>query len=436
MASWGNQVNRVATNNEGIAHEDPTRPERSLFSDTLPRSVSGRERTILCHPDRQTPWIGVGIVHLTSQEVAKELAACFLSRMERLSGLIPLVTARLGEPFRWVPGEPPPLLEVAYEPPGPPKEMLAPFRLHAEAPLRVGVDVENAVMIVATHHAALDGADTMAIIETLLGKQNVRLDPRSTGLGRSSSRHERDAPRVVSTLSRSLVPSLKRLVAPADPVAHSQPEPPGQETFASCPLPLIGHAAGIRLPAACVLATLAHNARMGSRLQRVGITITRGGPPSPGNVASYRRIDVRVPNQAQSVLTSQLRSRHAPLPEERPKEELLGLMDKLQANIARELARCGEPLEFHVASPAMLALTRPIYQRFSDSLLVSYFGRFQAPGVHSVEGYSVARGTSGIAFGALRVVGGESTLTLRALHLSQDDARLILEDVLWLLGRQ
>jgi len=436
MASWGNRVNPVAADNERILPEDSTRPERSFFSDALPRNVNGRERAILCHPDRHTPWIGVGIVHLTSQEVAKELAACFVGRMERLSGLIPLVAARLEEPLRWVPGKPPPLLEVAYEPPGPPKEMLVPFRLHAEAPLRVGVDVEKAVMIVATHHAALDGADTMAVIETLLGKQKVRVDPRSTGMERPSSRHERDTPSGLSALSRSVVPGLKRLLAPADPVAHSTPEPHDEETFASCPLPLIGHAAATRLPAACVLATLAHNARMGSRLQRVGITITRGGPPSPGNVASYSRIDISLPHEANTIIISQLGSRRSPPPKERPTEELRRLMDRLQASIARELARSGEPLEFHVPSRAMLALTRPIYRRFSDSLLVSYFGRFQAPGVRSVEGYSVARGTSGIAFGALRVVGGESSLTLRALHLSQDDAQLLLKHVLWLLGRR
>jgi hypothetical protein len=447
MAFWGNQA-RVASDDAKAtncvanwqANDAQSRGDMSLGGSqaggsqaALPRMANGRERAVLCHPDRQTKWIGVGIVHLTSKEVAKELVACFESRMGRLSELVPLVASRLEEPLRWVPGPPPALLEVAYEPPGPPREMMTPFRLQQEPPLRIGVDVANAVLIITTHHAALDGADTMAVIETLLGKQRVRVDSRSTGLERRAPDQELGAGGALA-LSRSLAYSLSRVLLPSDPVAPSSPEPEGEETFAATKLPLIGHGAATRLPAACVLAALAHNSRRQANFKRIGITITRGGPPSAGNVASYRRVDIGLPQWAGNLVAGQLGPKRPSGPEQGPSEELSRLMDMLQASIARELSRSEEPVEFHLPSRAMLALVRPIHKRFSDSLLVSYFGRFQAPGARSVEGYSVARGASGISFGALRLVGGESTLTLRALHLSQEDARLLLDDVLWLLS--
>jgi len=157
---------------------------------------------------------------------------------------------------------------------------------------------------------------------------------------------------------------------------------------------LSGQSVTGRLAQACVDAASEHNRRLGAPWHRVGISIAKGGPPGVGNVASYRRLDLRAG-------------------------------DPVAPSVAAALLSPDEPTE-QTRAGLVLTLTHPIVNRFSDSLLVSNLGRQSLPGTTRLEFFPVARGRSAVAFGAVGVDGMASTLSLRARDLTMADAQKLL----------
>ena len=166
---------------------------------------------------------------------------------------------------------------------------------------------------------------------------------------------------------------------------------------------LSGQSVTARLAQACVDAASAHNRRLGAPWHRVGISVAKGGPPGVGNVASYRRLDLQAG-------------------------------DPVVPSVAAALLTADEPTEQTRAGLA-LTLTRPIVNRFSDSLLISNLGRQSLPDTARLEFFPVARGRSAIAFGAVGVDGMASTLSLRARDLTMPDARKLLGDAVQFLRK-
>ena len=345
----------------------------------LPRSASRHELAILRFPDRRTDWVVVLVASLgTSLDVAE-----LKRRLDTLHLAVPIVGARLsGE--EWQPGQPaePVLIE------GEPLDDLrldAAFDLAMDPPVRFILGGSGRRLAVACHHAAFDGRALVAILVALLGgplPAPVTSEPPGPPGSKSALIH--------------------RLFAPADRVAPSQ-EPPQRDSYASEEVDLSGPSVTARLAQACVDAAAEHNRRFGAPWRRVGISVAKGGPAGVGNVASYRRLDLEagepvVPAVASALLT----------PDEPTEQTRAGLA---------------------------LALSRPIVNRFSDSLLLSNLGRQSLPDVTRLEFFPVARGRSAIAFGAVGVAGMASTLSLRARDLSRDDAQVLLGRVVELLGR-
>ena len=151
-------------------------------------------------------------------------------------------------------------------------------------------------------------------------------------------------------------------------------------------------------------AAVAHSARAGRPCRRVGLTLGLVARTGEGDLSTYRRIDRRAG-------------------------------EPLGPAITAALEQTDEPWEI-VHSPRLLALLSPLVRRMSDTVLVSNFGRVDIPGLSSLEMYPAARGRSAVAFGAVRLAKGSSTLTLRARNLDRADARAILDDVLARLRQQ
>jgi hypothetical protein len=178
-------------------------------------------------------------------------------------------------------------------------------------------------------------------------------------------------------------------------VAQSSASP--GEVLASRDLSLKGPGVTARVAAACVAAVAHHNGQRRSRWRRVGLSIGVGGAPGIGNVASYRRVDVMAGSDVAAAVT---------------------------AALSREL----EPVEFG-AGPRLPPWAVPLARRLSDSILVSNLGRHDVHGATEVVFYPVARGRSAVAFGLAGLTGGPSTISLRSLYLSADDADALLDDV-------
>jgi hypothetical protein len=129
----------------------------------------------------------------------------------------------------------------------------------------------------------------------------------------------------------------------------------------------------------------------------VGLSVAVGGPTGAGNVASYRRVDVR--------------------PDE-----------PVASRVADALADDVEPAELVRAPTAMTILT-PFVERLSDSALVSNIGRHPSLPATRLEFFPVARGRSAVAVGAAGVDAGSAIVTLRARDLDRHDAAAILEQI-------
>jgi hypothetical protein len=357
--------------------DDGSAPLISLME--LPRSVSRHELSILRFPDRRTDWVVILIASLERSLDIGELTR----RIGALHLAIPMVGARLRHEV-WHPGEPPEAVIVKGEPLDD-LRLDAAFDLAMDPPVRFVLGNNGRRLAVACHHAAFDGRAQVAILVALLGgplPTPVTSEPPGPPGSKSALIH--------------------RLFAPADRVAPSQ-KPPGRDSYVSEEVDLSGPSVTARLAEACVDAAASHNRRFGAPWRRVGISVAKGGPAGVGNVASYRRLDLQAGEQ-------------------------------VVPPVVAALLTPDEPIEQTGAGLA-LALTRPIVNRFSDSLLISNLGRQFVPDVTRLEFFPVARGRSAIAFGAVGLAAMPSTLSLRARDLSMADAQQLLGSAVQFLRR-
>lgn len=354
---------------------------------SLDRLPNHCELAILRHPDQETTWTVVGVAHV-EPAATSDPAGALLDRLHRripilIEGL-PMAAARLdGE--RWRLGAGPVPVIASHSDPTPPS-MLTRFDLTSEPPLRLLVDPEGRWVSFFVHHAALDGARLLVTIKTLLCEAPVPAP-------------EPELP------TRGEIPwsVLARLLRPADPVAPSA-EPPRVDSFVARPLPLLGAGVSSRLPEALLEAVKSFSAARGCPLRRVGITLGISRTQGPANRNTYRRVDRRVGQPIGPAIEAALR-----VPE--------------------------DPWEIR-HSTRLLRLFTPLAPRLSDTVILTNLGRQSMPGITRLEGYPVARGRSAVAFGAVRLAGGESTLCLRARDINVDDADGIIDEVIERLEKE
>ena len=364
-------------------------------------------------------------------------------RLEELHQAVPMTGARLHRET-WHPGQAPELLPVDGDPLDAP-QLVAPFDLATEPPVRVVAGSGGTRLAVACHHAAFDGQSLVTLLAALVHREHpvppsARLplrgpEPRGLGVERglrlgpgwhrgrgSGARGSGDTlaaghglPRVGAT--SALVPEVRglvgRLVRPADRVAPSLVGSV-REALAVAEVDLSGPEVTARLVGAAMAAAGSHNARLGRPWRRVGVNIGLAGPPGvggsagavaggvaadwpPGNRSRYRRVDLRAGEPVGRALDA-------------------------------AMARATEPLD-QVWSPRFGWVLEPVVGRFSDSLLVSNLGRRGVPGATRLEFFPVARGRSAVAVGAVGLAGGPATVSVRARDLSPEDARTLLAEL-------
>lgn len=334
----------------------------------LPREATSRELAVLRNADQSSSWAVALSAHLAAPGPRAE-------DLSRLAQSDPIVAARWTA-GRWAAGEPPVIVHADLS------EMLGRFDLANAPPLRVALSPDGTALHVVGHHAAFDGRALVTVVARLLGKGSPRAEPVDARPASSP-----DVP--AST-------ALSRLARPAGRARRSNPSPQS-EILVSRDIVLGGGSVTSRLAATAAYAIAAHNVDGDAAIRRIGVSIGVGGTTDIGNTASYRRIDVGHPDQVLAAVRSALSS-----PQEPP--------------VLRHPSR-------------LLRLLGPIANRLSDTFLVSNLGRVDIPGVGRLEFYPVARGRSAVAFGAVGVKGGPSTVTIRSLYLSPEDATAILDDV-------
>ena len=337
---------------------------------SLPAPASRHALALLRFPDARTDWVVVTVASL------RHGVADLPERIAALHRAVPLVGARLhGE--TWQPGAAPVPLEVDGEPLGHP-ELDRPFDLADEAPLRLVVGAEGTRLGVVGHHAAFDGLALVAVVDALTGGP-LPSPLASPPPGEPGSK----------------LPLHARLAKPADRVAPTIGIWPG-DAYETRTIRVTGPGVTGQLARACVDAVAEHNASAGAPLRKVGITVAVGGPAGVGNVASYRRIDVRP-------------------------------ADDVAAAVRAALVSTEEPGEQVSAPKALMAALAPVVERFSDTILLSNLGRHPVAGISRLDFFPVARGRSAVCFASAAIEGGETTLTLRARDLSPGDARRLLD---------
>jgi hypothetical protein len=337
----------------------------------LPEPATRHALSILRFPDRRTNWVVLlAATAAVPDDIERRLAA--------VQKAVPVVGARLRDET-WHPGAPSPVEFVDGDPLVQPATARR-FDLARDAPIRVVCSPSSARIAIAAHHAAFDGLALVAILAALLGgpsPQPVASPPPGEPV--------------------SPWPAVRRLLRPADRVPPSS-SVPSVESIAVRSITVRGRGTTARLAEACTTAVVAAARRRGKMMGRIGITLAVGGPAGVGNVATYRRLDVR------------------------PDDPVAELAEAA-------LARAVEPTE-QVRSPRALRALSPIVERFSDTVLVSNLGRHAVPGASRLEFAPVARGRSAVAFGAAGVRDGETTLSIRARDLSPADAVQLLEDAI------
>lgn len=337
--------------------------------------ASTHDLAVLRHPDRRTGWVSV--IAATLSDPSADLALRCDERLEEINARVPIVGARLRD-ATWLPGRPPETIEVRGEPLSG-AVLFDRFELSWEPPIRVIVSEDGRRLALAAHHAALDGRGMVALIHALVGGPVLApatVDPAGGGAG--------ERPWT----------ALRRLLLPADGAAPS-PTPPARDSLAVRALTIGGRGVVGRIAAAAIGAIGERNRRLGRPWRRIGLTIPIGGPAGIGNVASYRRVDLRPDDDVRDAVAQVLDSGAVP-PE-------------------------------HTSAPRALRLLAPIANRFSDSLLVSNHTRYDMPELAQIEVYAVARGRSAIAFGTAGIALGASTLALRARDLDQGDTEALLD---------
>jgi hypothetical protein len=352
------------------------------------RALTGAEAAILHHPDQRTPWAPSIVARLTPGRLTRGAA------QERLAALVaqhPILDARLDlAGSRWIAGCGRQALELLADE----LHLLRTrFDLASGPPVRIALSPACDALAVVGHHAAVDGRALLMIARALLGAEPIEataaaMPEARTGVNATTP----EAARQTSAAREA----LRRMVRPADRVAASPGAVEG-EAFVAAELPCGVPVRAARIAAAAVDAAAAWNAERGERWSRVGLTIPVGGPPSLGNVATHRRIDISLPAAVSEAVSAALRAQ----------------VDPPEAGLSPSKAR-------------VLRVVAPIIDRLSDSLLVSNLGIVDLPGAHAVEFYPQARGRSAVAIGACTPAGGTARLTLRARDLSELDAGLLL----------
>lgn len=345
---------------------------------SLPAPASRHALALLRFPDPRTDWVVVTVSTLARpiDDLPQRVAA--------LHAAVPVVGARLADEV-WQPGDPPVVEVVDGDPLGSPV-LDAPFDLAAQAPLRVVISADGRRLGVAGHHAAFDGLALVAVIRALTDGEQPQ-PVASPPPGQPGSK----------------LPLLARLARPADRVAPSPGVWP-RDAYGTETVRVGGQGITGQIAAAAVAATDAHARRHGEHLRKVGLTIAVGGPAGVGNVASYRRIDVRP-------------------------------TDAIGPLVQDALASPDEPGEQVSAPKLLMALLEPVVERFSDTLLISNLGRHRMPGVDRIDFFPVARGRSAVCIASATVEGGETSLTIRARDLSPSDARRLLAETAERLAR-
>ncbi|HEV2362433.1 MAG TPA: hypothetical protein VGS21_12080 [Acidimicrobiales bacterium] len=346
----------------------------------LPQPASRHAVGLLRFPDRKTDWVVVAVATLGSAMTEGLLG----ERLAALHEAVPMVGARLRDET-WHPGEPaePIVAEDALLD----RRTDEAFRLGSEPPLRLVLGDGGRQLALAGHHAAFDGLALVAILRSLLGGS--------------------PPPPVTSPPPgppESKLPLVRRLLRPADRVAPSM-RPPGRDSYSSAEAttgksqptgqgPATRVAA--RLAGAAAAAIAERNSGLGVRMNKVGVSLSVGGPPGIGNVASYRRVDVDV-----------------------------GRGESVEHVSDAALSTHVEPTE-QVQAGLLLKLAAPVLSRFSDTFLVSNLGRLELPGAARLDFFPVARGRSAVAFGAATIADGRATVSLRARDLDPSDADALL----------
>jgi hypothetical protein len=348
----------------------------------LPAPASATALALLRFPDRRTTWAVVAAATLTAPVDRLQ------DRLEALHHAVPMTGARLRREI-WYPGSAPDLLIVDGDPVDAPA-LIDRFDLATQPPLRVVAGSGGLRLAVACHHAAFDGLGLVALLAALTGGA----EPREAGLRAAPLElgPARPRPDVRGLVGRAL--------RPADRVAASLARP-GREALVVREVELAGAGVTARLADAAVAAAGVRNYRLGRPWRRVGLNVGLAGLPGQeqgvGNHSRYRRLDLR------------------------PGEPV-------GPALAAALASSREPLD-QVWSPRWGRSLEPVVGRFSDSLLISNLGRREVPGATRLEFFPVARGRSAVAVGAVGLLGGPSTVSVRARDLTSEDAEALLDDL-------
>lgn len=350
---------------------------------TEPRSPSPQGLAILRHPDRKATWVQL-IAATLSRPVPGFSVVCD-ERLEEINEVAPIVGARLGDGM-WIPGKAAPTIEVAGEPLDAP-QLLEPFTLSSEPPIRVLVGDDGRRVVLVAHHAAADGRSMVGLLHALAGGPLPHTDSDVTDPVRSTGG------------GTDYLAALRRVLWPSDRVPPS-PHPPPHDSLAVRTLASNDRVVIDQIAYAAIEAIAERSRTLDRPWRRVGLSIPVGSDHTGiGNYATFRRVDLR--SQDCSA--------------ERVREEIFTAI------------KAGPmPTEF-TRAPRALKLLSPIANRFSDSVLISNHGQYRVPGISQLDIFPVARGRSAVVFGAARVEDGASTLSLRARDLTQQDAEELLD---------
>jgi hypothetical protein len=348
------------------------------------RPGTATELAILNHPDQRTSWIVVMTATLRYGD--SDLTSRIAERLQTLGDQAPDLWSRW-DGAGWRPARAPEPVVVDGDPlqaPG----LLTRFDLAGEPPARFAVARDGGRLALAAHHAAFDGLSMLALIGAVLGRDLPSPAEAATTPAEPARREH----------GVDLLRPLRRLMRPADRVVSSQGPVP-QDSFAVREIGLRPPNITGQIAQASIDAAGARNAARGADWDRIGLTIALGGPAAMGNVASYRRLDLRAGEDVAASVQAALRS---------------GV----------------EPGELATTLPRGLRLLAPVADRFSDSVLVSNLGFTALPELSRLCLFPVARGRSAVAVGAGSVSQGQTTISLRARDLSPDDAESLLDDII------
>lgn len=352
------------------------------------RGLSATEAAIVRHPDQRSAWVVGAAIRVAAPGLERGVAQ---ERLAALADAHPILNAcRHGN--EWVAGrgglrlglQPDDVLES--------DTLRARIDLTRQAPLRVRLTADGRTLVLACHHAALDGRALTLIAGSLLSDGAAPGDAEAPGSARPAVAAK--APGHGAAGGEGRLSAVRRLVSPADRVAPSA-TPASEEVLVAADIPRETKLRVAHVSAACVAAASEWNAKRSAPWRRIGLTIPVGGPDRIANVASHRRLDLRAGEDVERAVTAALAARDGPAPEP-------------------------------VQSRIVMQLLAPVVYRFSDSLLVSNLGRLDLPGAELIDFFPQARGRSAVAIGLSTASGHTPRLTVRARDMAEGDARALL----------